>query len=454
METTKPNAAKKDVLSYVLISFFAAFNICFFTPFDVFITNVSDIAFPLKPFLLFLGGLTLAVFAALLFVMNFTRGKANRIFCAVVFAISAGLYIQGNFLAINMGELRGADYVLPPWKAVLNVVIWLIILAAPFVVLKKYKGNVVNLFSHISAAIILIQIIALGASVYMCIPKITKDMYETLMHGDAIPYCTSDNLDLYSTNRNFIILLTDEYDSECFDNAVETAPETVSEFDGFTYYNNTIGRYPFTYQSIECITTGSFSFEDPENYSNQTLYKTLDEKFKSNWYCDGSIPPVAVTAKYSNNNKFKKISFGDTAAYSGYIYKLSFFRCMPEVLKPLFATDGMNISLSINNMDDETLYSPYNLDFYNNMPGEFRTTDEAVFKYIHIMGIHSPVNISQDLELLPVGATIEGQSIAVNKIANKYLRILKENGVYDNSDIFIMADHGHNNYREHPLLMY
>ncbi len=452
MEQAKSNAPKKDVLSYVLISFFAVFNICFYTPFDVFITNASDAAFPMKPLLLFLGVLTLAVFAVLLLAALLTRGKANRILCAVVFAISAGLYIQGNFLAINMGELDGGSYDLPAWKAVLNVVIWLVILAAPFVVLKKYKGNVINLFSHISAAIILIQLIALSASVCMSIGELDGTTFSVLFHGDSRAYCTTDDLDLYSSTKNFIILLADEYDSEIYDNAVETAPDSVSEFDGFTYYQNTVGKYPATHEALEHITAGSFSPDDFENYSNQTLFQKLGENYISNWYSDPEIPPTVITSQYTTNNKFKKINLADTSGYARFLFKLTMFRCAPEVMKPLFVTNGMNLALSVNNFSGETLFDLDNLNFYNNMPETFRFTDKPVFKYIHIMGCHLPLNVTADMQRT-VDGSIEDMGIASNKVANKYFKILKDNGVYDNSTIFFMADHGHYDLRQYPLFM-
>ena len=75
---------------------------------------------------------------------------------------------------------------------------------------------------------------------------------------------------------------------------------------------------------------------------------------------------------------------------------------------------------------------------------------------MYIIGLHETRTVTRDLERAPENAdvSVEEEAVAVNKIVNEYLKTLKDNGVYDNSEIIFMADHGHYNGKKFPLLMY
>jgi hypothetical protein len=103
-------------------------------------------------------------------------------------------------------------------------------------------------------------------------------------------------------------------------------------------------------------------------------------------------------------------------------------------------------------------YMSDNLSFYGSLPDSIQTTDEPCFKFIYLQGIHDPRDLTKDLESVdPKDADITPteSGIAVNKILSAYFDLLREGGVYDNSDILLLADHGHRpNYGgKYPLLM-
>ena len=425
---------------------------------DIFLANAEDIAFPIKPLMIFMGLVTAAVFAALLLVCVLTRGKANGIIRAIVFGVSAAFYIQGNFLAVNMGLINGSKYELPVWKAALNIVIWLVILAAPFFILIKFPSIFDNVLSYVSMAIIVIQIIALAVSAFVNLQKYVEGSGSEIFDGDTRWINTALDIDTYSKNKNLIVILADEYDSFCFDSAIKDDPDSVSEFDGFTYYANTVGKYGFTDLSLRYIFAA-----DKTAYRDHTFLKTVSENYKSNFYGDVVLISAAAVSKYSDNIILKKISLGDTRGYAGSIYKISFFRCMPEILKPFFQSDGdLGHELSSKTTDHLDLtngvpeYSYDDLNFYNSMPRELKSTEDNVFKFFYILGLHNPRNVTRDLERAPGNSdvSIEDEAVAVNKIVNEYLKILKDNGMYDNSEIIFMADHGHYYDKKFPLLMY
>lgn len=457
---SKPKNEKAEkVAGYILLCFFAAFGPCFFVPMDIFLSNADEIAFPLKPLAAVMWIVTLSVFAVLFLVCVLTKGKANDIFRAAVFGISLGLYIQGNFLAVNMGTLDGSSYEVPVWKAAVNAVIWLLILATPFVILIKFPKIFNRVVSYIPAAIILIQILALGASAYLNACGYPENVLTEVFKGDTRWINTTANLNVYGKDKDLIVIVADMYDSFCFDSAVADEPESVSEFDGFTYYTNTVGRFSFTPKSFSYILTANGN----EEYRDRTFFETAAENYRTNYYCDTVYPPASVLADYSDNIIRRKITLDESRGYANGIYKISLFRCVPEVFKPLFRSVGdikkeleLNSIRDIDLANDVTEYPYYLLEFYNTIPRELKTVDEDVFKLIYMNGIHSPRNVTRDLESVPESAGIspEESAVAVNKILNEYLRILKDNGIYDSCEIIIMADHGIYNGNKFPLLMY
>lgn len=453
----KKSARSQRLASNIILCFFAAFNILFFTPMDIFFSNAPDIAFPLRPLMVFMGLVTFVAFAVMFLVCHFTKGKANNIIRSIIFGTSMAFYIQANFLAINMGVLNGSQYEMSIPKAALSCIIWIIILAVPFFILIKFPKLFDNVTSYIPAALILIQALTLIISAYINIYKYDNDTIVEIFESDTRWVCTATDLETYSKNKNLIIILADEYDSFCFDNAVKDAPDSVSEFDGFTYYTNTIGKFNLTPPAVSYITTAELQ----PSYTNLKFYDTISENFNVKFYYDAINPPAHVISRYSNNLLSKKVSFDDIFGYADGVYKISFFRCMPEVAKPLFQSSG-NIANDLDSklmdkvkINGETQFRSDNLDFYNLMPRELKFTDENVFKYIYLFGLHDPRNVTGDLEReTQINISVDEEAVAVNRVVNEYLKILKENGAYDNSEIIFLADHGHHDGKKYPLLMY
>lgn len=459
---TKEKPLKQGIVSYIMLCLFAAWNVCFFLPMDIYAANADDIKIPVKPLALCLGIVTLAVFAVALLICIFTKGKANSIICAAIFGVSLAFYIQGNFLAVDMGEMNGERYTLSFWKTALSIAVWLVIMIGVFVLRHKLPEEFEGIVPRIAAALFIVQFAALGISAFKGLQKYDADMQEIILTGESMPYFSKKNMELYSENKNVIIILADAYDSHLFDKTLSGSPETLSEFDGFTYYTNALGRYPSTDIAFAHFTSGSGV---EKQYKDTLFFESSTKNFKGNFYSAHDIPPVSVLDDFYDNTGYVTLSLGESMMYTKDIYRLAFFRCMPEPLKPLLWFDAQNMGGDITQRLESKitkeagsgLYSSDNLDFYNSLPRELETTDENVFKFFYILGVHAPRTVTKNLERAAKDEYIEAEdeAIAVNKIVNEYLKILKDNGVYDNSDIVFMADHGYSDFdKKYPLFMY
>jgi len=75
---------------------------------------------------------------------------------------------------------------------------------------------------------------------------------------------------------------------------------------------------------------------------------------------------------------------------------------------------------------------------------EIQTTEEKVFHFVHVEGGHLPFNLDENLNVIKQGeGTYTQKQKATLKLIKAYIDRLKKAGVYDNSSIVIMADHGY-----------
>ena len=101
----------------------------------------------------------------------------------------------------------------------------------------------------------------------------------------------------------------------------------------------------------------------------------------------------------------------------------------------------------------EEQFTENNAVFYGKITDEeIELTQDKCFRFIHIEGGHVPFQYDEDVNIIEDG-TYEDNLKACLTITGAYLDKLRESGVYDNSAIIVMADHGYeNSMRSNPIL--
>jgi phosphoglycerol transferase MdoB-like AlkP superfamily enzyme len=97
-------------------------------------------------------------------------------------------------------------------------------------------------------------------------------------------------------------------------------------------------------------------------------------------------------------------------------------------------------SLNFNDLKPNDYYVTSNKKFYDGI-GNIEKTDNNMYKLIHIDGGHSPYDYGSDMKKVSDGTYDDAVNASIS-IIKRYLEMLKENDVYDNSVIVILADHG------------
>lgn len=445
----------KQTVTFASALFFS-FNILFFAPLEIYLGNMNDISVPLKYVLWGIAPLTVAVTAILFFLLYKTKEKYFYTAVSVVWGLGLAFYIQGNFLQINSAQLDGTEQRAGAVSCIINLLIWLVILAVPHLIQKFKRDIFPNAVNISSLAIVAIEVLVLILGCWQAAENDVDGRVIEMLSGDNYDYYLSqDDQYEFSTDHNIILILTDEYDSFCFEEAVKNDPQAAEGFKDFTFYRNTLGVFGESSPSITNIFTGSHTDMD---FSNETLFETLETNgYSVQMFASKEIFSRYIFQKYADNYAEYSLEATDLININKCIYSLAFYKYMPVVFKEPFHLDSRDISkMTSSSSAYYHIYDFNNLAFYNTIGTDVTYTDTKCFKYIYLFGLHPVRTTSKDL--IDHGNTQvskEECAEAVNKILCAYLEKLRENGVYDNSDIIIMADHGckDNDWGKYPTLL-
>ncbi|MCX7030943.1 MAG: sulfatase-like hydrolase/transferase [Spirochaetes bacterium] len=474
MDDGTPASKKNTTTIFLSVSLFVL-SLFLFTPARISIGNFMEFTFPFhESMLCFLAVslvLILIFFAAVLLVSR--HQKTCRIIVSMLTVSAFLLWLQGNILVWQYGVLDGKDI---EWDTFINYGIIDSVLWTALIAFAIFKADLVFRISRfMSIVLIIVQLISVSV-LWFSMPK-----DQSFKRQES----NTDTLHLYSEHINVIVLVLDTFQSDIFQDIVMENTDLEASFDGFTYFRNSLAGSDGTVVSIpNMLTANNYDNSVPfldfvkTSFLENSLPKTLKEysfsvdllpMLKPSVYTDFSgIAPLGKKLRDWN-------AFFEEQAY---IADLSLFRSLPQFMKKwvynhqrwfisglaeqyLYAesSDG-----TLQNGEQETSGS-YNLKYSRelenskkllpkhwdarflntmvSMSGIIENTD--VFKFIHLNGIHLQLRMNEDLlyEVLdPTRANMKRQGTGVLKMAAIFLERLKQMGVYNNSLIFIVGDHG------------
>ena len=129
---------KKEVINSIIIVLTFTFNIIVFAPIEIFYTNKNDFWFKLADILPVIIALFAIVTILLGVVAILLKNKKKEIFLKIIFVLTLGLYIQGNFLNFGYKVLDGSEiqWNLMIGKGMINTAIWILIISLPYIFTK------------------------------------------------------------------------------------------------------------------------------------------------------------------------------------------------------------------------------------------------------------------------------------------------------------------------------
>lgn len=454
----------KEISAGMYLSVVISFMFCVFAPLELYFNNSQEFWFDvyrLLPTVLIMfvaNTLILDILYGYLRWMNKKAYQGGLIVGTILFISS---YIQGNFLVTNLPPLDGTDvdWNLYAGERMKSVIVWLIV-----IVVVSSLIRIIKMEKFCSCIKIISICMVLMFSVTLVSVCITTEGYREKLDASV----TTKNMFEMSDDTNFIILLLDALDSETFEEVLENNPEYKEIFSDFTYYPNTMGAYSYTSRSIPFILSGEW-FENDESFEkyNENVYRNSEffSRLESNGYKLGvyeSSMPNSDESIYRFENVLKcDISIKSYWDFVKLEWQLVGFKYAPFDLKKscFFNMDDFN------KIQDKKVEYPIfyfwnsNKSFYQWIAEEEIThVKEKCFKFIHLEGAHVPFRYDKDVNIIEEG-TYEENIEASMTITEAYLQKLKDSGVYENSVIIVMSDHGYSWFsgysygRQNPMFL-
>ena len=414
-----------------------------YAPSMIYICNVSEFWFTPKLIYPYIGVCTLIcaiVLGGISLLLKKINVKLNNIFIFCLFLLVILFYAQGNLIPDSNGELDGNAI---DWKKVnldmiMSDLLWGVGICAFVIGVKQKKYNlIIKQQKYIVGAII-------------CFEAVMTIF--TLLSVGGFDYekgrvCTNKGEFEYSKSNNMIVLMLDRLDGEYMkDNATA---EQLSKLEGFTFYYDTMGYFGRTSKAVPHVITGvPYFYETDYNeylnsaYDSSPLLSTLNEK---NWnigiYTCEQIPQDGEYVKNVENFSNVKLEINSKERFIKNIYKIVAYSYMPYHIKSYFEFYADVILEDRKIVNEDTMYSWKNPTFYSDIDNMIANREENVFRFYHLEGLHTSTTTAQCTESednQSLSDVYQGNMLLIDKFISK----LKEIGVYDESIIIIMGDHG------------
>ena len=452
---------KKLIPAYIL-SFIICFMLFVIEPLSLFAVNRDDFNFNLGHFILplilsFLFFFILfIIFYSVIYLINKKFSKKLTIYNMVLiisYILFILCYIQGNFLSYNLPRLDGTvvDFNNYQTDNIITISILIIIVITYILCIKKFKvEKVINTSKYISISIFIMIFTGFIPTIF------NSSLYETRI----IKYVSNNNINQLSNNKNFIMILIDAVDSTQFEKILNEGKYN-DTFTDFTYFRDTMSTYEFTRDSIPLILSGKVNYNKtsfPKFYNDAMNGSPLIDKLMENNYeiniYDEDIKWNTDKSSVVKNATIYKENFS-SICYVKEHARFILFKYLPYFLKEYsnYQTFNYNYCKKDNN---DNAFDDDNLTLLNVVNNDIERIDNNYYSFIHIEGGHVPFDLDENLNKIGNG-TYKDKVLSSLNVVDLYIKKLRENNLYDNSIIIILADHGYESDKDiarfNPVLL-
>jgi len=416
-----------------------ASTIFFFIPFSLYLLNRE--AFFTAPHVVagMLLAFTVAIFLILASPLLLTKGKLRVVAVSLLAFLCIGIWVQANILSWDYGLLDGSTlrWRLFEKRSIIDVLVWLTLFVSITIIGIRKKVSLRYVF--------FILLFMQSGNILFTWMNSGKDI--TKNDGQNLSITDNDRF-IFSKDKNIILMVLDAYETDIFNEYLEKNPELKDALPGFTYYPNAVSEHFYTLRSIATLLTGNYLIESAFPDS-KTQKERKDELFKHH-----SIPAllkqsgyhVGIYPFYARSNYPPKIFGGiaDNYIHSNLVLheganeistlmEVGLFRIAAHPFKKMIY-DRFLLTPSFEQDRDE---------FSTNMEKQLKAgLDVHSFKYYHLQGMHGPHIINGERFDDQKRESALRIAAHVNKMLADFASKLQEVGIYDQTDIFIVADHG------------
>ncbi|MCR4688417.1 MAG: YidC/Oxa1 family membrane protein insertase [Saccharofermentans sp.] len=412
--------------------------------------------------------------------------KARKVMTYVLFAGSVASTLNYMLFGkdtgiINTNLIFDKAPVHPVSLIVLNAVIVLAVLGICAFLMR---------FEKAIGTILVAAILAMVTISVINIVK-TQKAYRTVVSDlDTFASDTSPKITLSAGGKNVMVIMLDRAVSAYLPYAFNEFPELEEQFDGFVYYPNTasfgqttiraasalFGGYEYTSYRMDQRSDESLQVKHDEAlrvmpvlFSNEGYQVTIMDVPFPGWTWNGDY---SIFSDIDNCNCYRaKNYYSDSPEWRSYcedirnrnLFVYSLFRCSPLCLQDFIYDNGNYLSVMkeqfnfsdvlgnykvLENLDDMTVID-------NSIPGALLVMNNKTTHDVSNLVDFDPYNtytfeegytISNGVSDLQItrpyqAATYECFVAAIRELGI-YMDYLRQTGVYDNTKIIIVSDHG------------
>ncbi len=440
------------------------FTLFVFAPIDLYLAFQDELWFPLSYLLRWLAVFGAFSFLIITLLSVFLPRKLSVIFRSAVYACSFLAYLQGNLLILNYGELDGrainwSAYTLP---YILDALLWIAVIAAFVFLMFRFRKRFRRILEIATSILLVTQ--AVSVSFLLIRQPVKQDETD---HA----YLSTAGEFVYSSDRNVSVIILDSFDSHLFEDLRRKYPDFISQsLKDFTFYYDTVGGATRTKYAVPYILTGITNTEEQSyvqyisnSFRTSPLIRELATgKYETGLYTYRQFADLTRTDAFGNIEKGTQVP---TSRFqiTKHFMKLVAFRYAPSVLSRFFWIYTGDFDEWKHEIGGNKAYITSNMTFYRNIISKSRskgikaTAEKPCFRFYHLAGVHPPYKLNENIESVPSGScSEEQQAIGVLKIVAEYLSRLKSAGVYDQTTVIVMADHGYPPYstvEQSPLFL-
>lgn len=409
-----------------------------FVPTELYVANSPFLGFPLVTHLLLALPAVLIAAACLFIALRFAPRRAVDVATPALIAAGLTAWALATFLRDGGGRLLGRQFIEPPQPSPPSL-LYYAALAGCFAVFfhlgRKWPAAVARL------GWALLGLLTAYAA------------YAVVSDGKRMPdFLGASRVTQFSqTQPNVVVLLVDSLQNDLALSILKEDTRLADELEGFVYYRNAISTSPSTYGSIPAIHSGITLQATPslsETYELGVRKRSFMADLARQGYVTSAINPIRGicpegTAFCSTTNVTADGFLHSVVAQSLYLVDLTVYRLAPRELRNQVYNEGewlLSTALPTGR------YSEHAAATFD----QFRkalTLDSATptARYIHLFHAHQPFTVDADcregdLVYTPEAAR-EAAHCALRMVASM-VRTLRSKGVYDNTLIIVLADHG------------
>jgi hypothetical protein len=413
------------------VAFAVAAHLGVVAPFTVYRSNRT--AFGVEPGELLPWMLTATIVIAVVLSALLMVARRSPMVFALLIALFMYVYVQFYVLVWDYGVLDGSAI---RWgRYTIQVAIEIACLIALIAVAVLRRETMLHFGTRLAVGALVTQALALVV-LWRVGPSSSLD------YGPS--KATLSSIDDFSRERNVVIVLIDSLQGDFLEKLVEEKQEIASGLDGFTVFKNSSGAFPYTRLSVPAVLSGK-PYESGEKiaaYMSEAAEDSLDVAMGRAGFRTSQLT-LASRPEYLSSK-------GAKLRATTRVFDVAIFRQSPHVLKPRVLND-YRFLLGSRSARTPAARIPatdaeIDLAVTRAITRRARVDDGGpTYKFIHLHGAHVPPQMDTRCRVRSVRPNQTGyeeQAECALHQSFRYLERLRELGVYDDSLIVVMGDHG------------